>query len=164
MSLLEIGTIVFAKWCHLLRLFLPTTFPKIFKNSIFLLNLQEKFQNNCDFRPNARKFHSGLNLLRIPLYQCNPCNSRKKMFANFQSFLRKFPNICVFRPNARKFNTVFKFFEKSPKIMHFCNFPNKSFENLQNFYASSPYPLGCCPLKSSPNLNPSAPFIQSYLH
>ena len=46
-------------------LFLATTFQKIVKNSIFLLNFHQKFtkfsQNfptNCLFRPNARKINS----------------------------------------------------------------------------------------------------------
>ena len=46
-------------------LFLATTFPKVAKNSIFLLNFYQKFskfsqnfQNNCVFRPNARKINA----------------------------------------------------------------------------------------------------------
>ena len=48
-------------------LFVATTFPKIVKNSIFLLNYYQKFskisQNfptTCDFRPNARKINAFL--------------------------------------------------------------------------------------------------------
>ena len=46
--------------------FFATTFPKIVKNSIFLLNLYQQFSkfsqnfpNICVFRPNARKVNSG---------------------------------------------------------------------------------------------------------
>ena len=47
-------------------LFLATTFPKIDKNSIFLMNFYQKistfsqiFPTICIFRPNARKINAG---------------------------------------------------------------------------------------------------------
>ena len=47
-------------------LFLATTFPKIDKNSIFLMNLYQKiskfsqnFPTMCNFRPNPRKINAG---------------------------------------------------------------------------------------------------------
>ena len=48
-----------------MALFLATTFPKVAKKSIFLLNFYQKFskyfqnfQNSCVFRPNARKINA----------------------------------------------------------------------------------------------------------
>ena len=52
-------------------LFLATTYPKIDKNAIFLLNqkiskISQNFPTICIFRPNARKFNAGfLFLLKI---------------------------------------------------------------------------------------------------
>ena len=75
-------------------LFLATTFPKIVKNSIFILNFYQKFskfsQNFstiCVFRPNARKFNSWVvkffeKYAKIMYF----CDFLKKSFENFRKF------------------------------------------------------------------------------
>ena len=87
-------TMIFRK-----ALFLATTFPKIDKNSIFLMNSNQKiskfsrnFQTIYIFRPNEGKSNAGF---------VKFCGNMAKIM-HFCYFLTKFPNNCVFRQNALK--------------------------------------------------------------
>ena len=61
----EMGKIDVENGCYLLRVFWATTFPKIVKNSIFLLNFHQKISNLnipiiiCIVRPKVRKINGG---------------------------------------------------------------------------------------------------------
>ena len=96
-------------------LFLATTFPKLAKNSIFLLNFYQKFskfsqnfQTISIFRPNARKSNTGfVNFFWKYAKVMHFKQFLKKFFENVLKFSQIFRTICVFRPNARKVNTWF---------------------------------------------------------
>ena len=111
-------------------LFVLTKFPKLVKNSIFLLHFHHKFskfsQNFpiiCVFRPNARK----INPLIVNFFEkyakiMHFSNFLKKFLKIFEKFIR-ISNKFVFRQNARKINAwIVNFFEKYAKIMHFSQF------------------------------------------
>ena len=93
-------------------LFLETTFPKIDKNSIFLLNFYQKisefsqtFPTICIFRPKTRNINAGY--FKILLRIANIMHFLLFSQEIFENFLKNSPNNYVFRQNAGKFNTEF---------------------------------------------------------
>ena len=96
-------------------LFLATTFPKLAKNLIFLLNFYHKFskfsQNFptiCVFRPNARKGNAWFVKFIWKYSQLMHFKQfSKEFFWEFSKISQIFRTIYVFRPNARKVSTLF---------------------------------------------------------
>ena len=117
-------------------LFLATTFPKLAKHLIFLLNFYQnfsKFSQNfptiCVFRPNARKSNEWF--VKFFWKYAQVMHFKQfliEIFWKFSKFSQIFRTICVFRPNARKINTWFvKFFWKYAQLMHFKQFLKEIF-------------------------------------
>ena len=96
-------------------LFLATTFPKLSKNLIFLLNFYQKFskfsQNFptiCVFRPKAGKTNAWFVKFFWKYDQVMHFKQLlKEIFWKFSKISRIFRRIYVFRPNARKVSTLF---------------------------------------------------------
>ena len=82
-------------------LFVATIFPKIDKNSLFLLNFHLNFvkvsPTNCVFRQNARKFNAGFLNFFWKIGENNAfLQFSKGIFAN----LRKFSGVRGLRPRT----------------------------------------------------------------
>ena len=97
-------------------LFLASTFPKVSKNSIFLLNFYQKFskfsqnfQTICVVCANAPNGNMDC-LILLKRFENN--GSFAIFLWNFLKIFSKFPNNLFFRPNARKINKG---------ILNFCS-------------------------------------------
>ena len=91
-------------------LFLATTFPKLSKNSIFLLNFYQKFSKIshsfptiCIFRPNGEKgTHRFVNIFEKYAQIVDFLQFYSEIFWKISKISQNFPKICVFRPNGEK--------------------------------------------------------------
>ena len=108
-----------------------TTFLKLAKNSIFLLNFYKNFQKFLNvsqqfvfFVQTAKNEHIGLlNFLKNMLKQWIFCNFIQKSFGKFRKFLRISHRFVFFVQTAKNQRIGLLIFnEKYPKIMHFQQF------------------------------------------
>ena len=89
--------------------FRATTFPKLVKNSIFLLNVNQtfssfsKFPNNLCFHPNTRKINAGfVNLFETYAKVRDFRNFLNNFFEKFRKFLKNFPTKLCFSSKRAK--------------------------------------------------------------
>ena len=91
-------------------LFLATTFLKLSKNSIFLLNFYQKFSKIsqsfptiCIIRPNGKKWtHRFVNFFEKYAQIVDFLQFYSEIFWKISKISQNFPKICIFRPNGEK--------------------------------------------------------------